>query len=407
MQHMMEQQYRASLEQRKEAQRVAAERAALEAEARNLQAHQHYLSNLEQRTKQEAERVAAERSALEARAQTLASKERRITPEATKQMSMAPWAPTDSWTEDHPTIIMRPDRLAKRPSGSGPAHPQNWEWWDEREQERHDRTPPSYPDPNLYRYFDAGNGDQVPTPDEPPLLSLLREDLPALGLQDFGASGAAASFWSPTLFTQSLANPLIELKPFAGTDQAAHTFLPEHVAKLPEKQGSQSNKRSQPPVDDETASRMIAEEIYTRQCTTLMIRNLPNKLTPPMIMECVHELGFEYEYDYLFVPVDTNAPGWANRNLGYCFVNLSSPDVAMRFCRKAYGYCFRQAVSSTKSSKISIAEEQGVLKNLHRIDRASPRKEQRAGKHCSHPYVRIDGKMQAIPPAEALAILEG
>jgi hypothetical protein len=227
--------------------------------------------------------------------------------------------------------------------------------------------------------------------------------LPALGaLQDFGAGGAATSFWSPTLFTQSLTSPLTELKPF-GTEPA-RTFLPEHVAKLPEKPAP---KRSQPPVDDETASRTIAEEISTRQCTTLMIRNLPNKLTPPMIMECVHELGFEYEYDYLFVPVDTNAPGWANRNLGYCFVNLSSPEVAMRFCRKAYGYCFRQAVSSTKSSKISIAEEQGVLKNLHRIDRASPRKEQRAGKHCSHPYVRIDGKMQAIPPAEALAILEG
>ena len=26
-----------------------------------------------------------------------------------------------------------------------------------------------------------------------------------------------------------------------------------------------------------------------------MIRNLPNKLTPPMIMECVDELGFENE----------------------------------------------------------------------------------------------------------------
>ena len=32
-----------------------------------------------------------------------------------------------------------------------------------------------------------------------------------------------------------------------------------------------------------------------RNSTTLMIRNLPNKLTPPMIMECVDELGFENE----------------------------------------------------------------------------------------------------------------
>ena len=34
------------------------------------------------------------------------------------------------------------------------------------------------------------------------------------------------------------------------------------VAKLPEKPAP---KRSQPPVDDETASRTIAEEIFTRQ----------------------------------------------------------------------------------------------------------------------------------------------
>merc|ERR1719440_722668 len=97
------------MEQRKGAQRVAAERAALEAEARNLQAHQHYLSGLEARTKQEAERVAAERREIEARAQSLASKERRITPEAAQQMSRA-WAqPTDGWSEDHPTMVMRLD----------------------------------------------------------------------------------------------------------------------------------------------------------------------------------------------------------------------------------------------------------------------------------------------------------
>merc|ERR1719324_1157647 len=161
-----------------------------------------------------------------------------------------------------------------------------------------------------------------------------------------------------------------------------------------------------PPQADKTEAEARAQEILARGCTTLMVRNLPNKLTPAMIVECINELGYDGKYDYLFVPIDTNAPGWANRNLGYCFLNLTSPAIAKRFCEVTYGFSFRQAVSSTKTSKISIAEEQGVMRNLQRIDRAGPRKEQRGGKHCSQPYVRVQGSMEALSPASAIALLE-
>ena len=40
---------------------------------------------------------------------------------------------------------------------------------------------------------------------------------------------------------------------------------------------------------------MQAGELIGR-CTTLMIRNLPNKLPPSMIMKWVHELGFKERY---------------------------------------------------------------------------------------------------------------
>jgi hypothetical protein len=210
----------------------------------------------------------------------------------------------------------------------------------------------------------------------PPLLALLsRTATRPLG----------TALWSPTVFApgQHLCSPL----------SAADDKVP-----APEERAT----------DDAVAlAEGIAEEILLRSCTTLMIRNLPNKLTPAMIMDCVHELGFENQYDYLFVPIDTNAPGWANRNLGYCFLNLITPEAAQRFCRQAYGYSFRQAVSSTKTSKISIAEEQGVHANLRRIDRPGPRKEQRGhGKCNSLPFVRSFGEMQAMTPGSALALLE-
>jgi hypothetical protein len=223
----------------------------------------------------------------------------------------------------------------------------------------------------------------IPSAEEaviPPLLLLLR----SVELSAKLSESSPNDLWSPTVFTQSLCSPLER---------------PHDVGQVPRVGGPAAGS------EEEKAAKAIAEEILMRNSTTLMIRNLPNKLTPPMIMECVDELGFENEYDYLFVPIDTNAPGWANRNLGYCFLNLTSPAIAKRFCEVTYGFSFRQAVSSTKTSKISIAEEQGVLRNLQRIDRAGPRKEQRGGKHSSQPYVRVQGSMEALSPSSAIALL--
>jgi hypothetical protein len=254
--------------------------------------------------------------------------------------------------------------------------------------------------------------------DAPPLLSLSQQT-GEQGPSPF-ASHSPALLWSPTVFEQSLRSPLIREEECGNHYAIAFGVTPPSEGATPNPPHCETSKFSkdpQPPLssgppredpdDARAAANRIADEIVRNQCTTLMIRNLPNKLTPPMIMECVHELGFEEEYDYLFVPIDTNAPGWANRNLGYCFLNLTSPDVARRFCLLAYGYSFRQAVSSTKTSKISIAEEQGVLLNLCRIDRPGPRKESRGGgKHSSYPFVRVGGVMQTLAPAAALALVD-
>jgi hypothetical protein len=161
-----------------------------------------------------------------------------------------------------------------------------------------------------------------------------------------------------------------------------------------------------PPQADKTEAEARAQEILTRGCTTLMVRNLPNKLTPAMIVECINELGYDGKYDYLFVPIDTNAPGWANRNLGYCFLNLVSPETAAQFCLQAYGFSFRQAISSTKTSKISIAEEQGVLANLRRIARAANSKDHRTPKPNTYPYVRANGVIAPMSPTAALMCLD-
>ena len=50
--------------------------------------------------------------------------------------------------------------------------------------------------------------------------------------------------------------------------------------------------------------------------------------------------------------------------MGYCFVNLSSPEVAMRFCRKAYGFAAR------RSARLSCTKR---MERLHVKSRSAAR----------------------------------
>jgi hypothetical protein len=209
--------------------------------------------------------------------------------------------------------------------------------------------------------------------------------------------------WSPTVFDGRLSSPLGDIRPTPTvTPVEKHATKPVHGAAP----AADNQSYTPPPQADKTEAEARAQEILTRGCTTLMVRNLPNKLTPAMIVECINELGYDGKYDYLFVPIDTNAPGWANRNLGYCFLNLVSPETAAQFCLQAYGFSFRQAISSTKTSKISIAEEQGVLANLRRIARAANSKDHRTPKPNTYPYVRANGVIAPMSPTAALMCLD-
>jgi hypothetical protein len=238
----------------------------------------------------------------------------------------------------------------------------------------------------------------------PPLLQLLMLHNNADGLD--GHSSLIKSkhdLWSPTVFDGRLCSPLGDVRPASGP--LAAVVEPQGMKPAPGAAHSTDGIKN-PPQADKTEAEARAQEILARGCTTLMVRNLPNKLTPAMIVECINELGYDGKYDYLFVPIDTNAPGWANRNLGYCFLNLVTPETAAQFCLHAYGFSFRQAISSTKTSKISIAEEQGVLANLRRIARAANSKDHRAPKPNTYPYVRANGVIAPMSPTAALMCLD-
>jgi len=63
--------------------------------------------------------------------------------------------------------------------------------------------------------------------------------------------------------------------------------------------------------------------------TTVMIRNVPSRYTPSLLMWELHNAGFMNQYDYLYIPAG-NRKG---KNRGFGFANFASVAIADRFRR--------------------------------------------------------------------------
>lgn len=94
--------------------------------------------------------------------------------------------------------------------------------------------------------------------------------------------------------------------------------------------------------------------------TTLMLRNLPQKYTPDVLLKEVKEvLGSTVSFDFLHLPWDT--PGRCN--VGFAFINCCDVEGAQA-CRKMFDdYLFRRGTRN-KQCKVFVAHIQGLEKNL-------------------------------------------
>jgi RNA recognition motif-containing protein len=68
--------------------------------------------------------------------------------------------------------------------------------------------------------------------------------------------------------------------------------------------------------------------------TTVMLRNIPNKLTQAEIAECVNNRGYRGIFDFFYAPIDFKS----KCNLGYAFINFTSSDNADKFCAQMDGH---------------------------------------------------------------------
>ncbi|KAL6846717.1 hypothetical protein ACP4OV_024165 [Aristida adscensionis] len=115
--------------------------------------------------------------------------------------------------------------------------------------------------------------------------------------------------------------------------------------------------------------RLAYDPNATSGVTTLMIRNIPNSFTRDRLINIVDQHcaeendaiaangggGVRSEYDFLYVPIDF----CTGSNMGFAFVNLTTPDAARRLWRHLHGHRWEFRLTR-KCCAVDCASIQGL-----------------------------------------------
>ena len=111
----------------------------------------------------------------------------------------------------------------------------------------------------------------------------------------------------------------------------------------------------------------LEDGLISQEGRTIMLRNIPNKLSQVDIAECINARGYRGLYDFLYAPLDFKS----KMNLGYCFVNFQTATIAQRFMTAIDGKRLVETSQlpltnswSTKLCGVSLARIQGLQANI-------------------------------------------
>lgn len=99
--------------------------------------------------------------------------------------------------------------------------------------------------------------------------------------------------------------------------------------------------------------------------TTLMIRNVPNRLTQCVLIQELGELGFASMFDFVYLPLDLRT----KKNVGYAFVNFMDPCQASRCAALLQGHQLRKQSAAGKLV-VSMAHIQGLEANVKHYEKS-------------------------------------
>mmetsp|Transcript_99119 Transcript_99119/g.175656 ORF Transcript_99119/g.175656 Transcript_99119/m.175656 type:complete len:154 (-) Transcript_99119:69-530(-) len=99
--------------------------------------------------------------------------------------------------------------------------------------------------------------------------------------------------------------------------------------------------------------------------TTLMIRNIPCRMTLKAMMDLIDSNGFAGTYDFLHLP----GRGTPFSNLGYAFINFFIVEMVDLFIAKFQGIPFSTitGINTEKIIEIRPAHAQGFVDNMAKV----------------------------------------
>jgi hypothetical protein len=124
--------------------------------------------------------------------------------------------------------------------------------------------------------------------------------------------------------------------------------------------------------------------------TTVMLKNLPNKLTRTDLAKLIDSKGFVGHYDFIYVPIDFKTRG----SFGYGLVNMSSSDAAQQLMSAFEGFADWDS-NSRKVCKVEWAKRQGLPALLQHFSESKLMHEA-VPQECK-PAAFFQGKQVALP----------
>jgi hypothetical protein len=129
--------------------------------------------------------------------------------------------------------------------------------------------------------------------------------------------------------------------------------------------------------------------------TTLMLRNLPNRVRSDDVLAKISSLGFEDKFDFFYMPLELKSK---QHNKGYAFINLLDEKIAAEFVNRVNDTGFEGRASS-KKIHVCRADVQGLIPNL----RAIKHTDWLTVEHL--PLVLIEGELVHTTPVAACKAL--
>jgi len=162
-------------------------------------------------------------------------------------------------------------------------------------------------------------------------------------------------------------------------DSTTQQEVPDFASKSHETSSTESQPDQHDMAVDSSTSNSEASGLVPEGCTTLMLRNIPNKYTMDMLVEHLHKSsGYKGELDFLYLPID-----FKNKcNVGYAFLNFRSESASSQFAEEYHlGNSWEKlsGFHSKKVCEVSPARFQGCAENVRRLQQ-SPVMAQLAGK---------------------------